>query len=379
MKKTSCYLDYNATAPLRPEAYEAFCAALQQVGNPSSVHAYGRAARKKVEQARQQVAALAGCLTTEIVFTGGGTEANNLALTGLNSDFLLVSAGEHDSVLQSNPARELLPLLPSGLLDLDHLRARLQALSGKGSVLVSVMLANNETGVLQPLSEIAAVVKEFGGWLHCDAIQAAGKIPLDFTALGLDLMTLSAHKLGGPQGVGALIFKEALPLKPLVKGGGQEKRRRAGTENVAGIAAFGAAAAAALRDLPEGDKLAIWRDTFEADLLAAAPLARVVGKDSPRLPNTSCVTMAGVKAETQVIAFDLAGLAVSSGSACSSGKVTVSHVLSAMGLPEEEAASALRISLGWDSREEDLQNCLKTWLELYHRKVEAAKDQRKTA
>ncbi len=379
MMKNSIYLDHNATAPLRPEALAAFGAALAQVGNPSSVHAFGRAARNSVERAREQVAALAGCQAAQVVFTGGGTEANNLALSGPRPSHLLVSAGEHDSVLQVDSRREILPLLASGLLDLAALEARLQALRGDGPVLVSVMFANNETGVIQPIAEIARLVTAAGGLLHCDAIQAAGKLGLDFGGLGLDLMTLSAHKLGGPQGVGALVLREPLALAPLIKGGGQERRHRAGTENVAGIAAFGAAAAAAQRDLPKMAELARWRDGFEARLLAKARLARVVGQGSPRLPNTSCVTMAGVKAETQVIALDLAGIAVSSGSACSSGKVTLSHVLTAMGLSAEAASSALRISLGWNSREEELERCLDAWLTLYHRKVSGENDERKTA
>jgi len=361
----TAYLDYNATAPIRPEARDAMVAALSQPGNASSVHAPGRRARRLVEEARAKVAALAGVEPAWVTFTSGGTEANNLALGGLASQRKLVSAGEHDSVLQAVPEGQRIALTPDGLVDLEALSAALAA-ALEGS-LVSVMLANNETGVIQPLEAVVALAREAGAWVHCDAVQAAGKIPLDMAALGVDLMTLSAHKLGGPPGVGALLARPELPLQPLQRGGGQERWRRAGTENLPGIAGFGAAAEVALRDLPAIAALAELRDRFEAEAKIIAPGLKIFGASVARLPNTSCVAVAGLPAETQLMALDLAGVAVSSGAACSSGKVQPSHVLTAMGASAQEAASAIRVSLGWNSSAEDVDRLLAAWGDLYRR------------
>jgi cysteine desulfurase len=361
----TAYLDHNATAPIRPEAVAAMTAALGQPGNPSSVHGPGRRARQLIEQARAKVAALAAVDPTWVTFTSGGTEANNLALAGLPAARLLVSAGEHDSVLQAAPEAMRIPLTPSGVIDLDALA---EALAGAPEgCLVSVMLANNETGVIQPVKAVAALARKAGAWVHCDAVQAAGKIALDMVALDVDLMTLSAHKLGGPQGAGALLARPDLPLRALQRGGGQERRRRAGTENLSGIAGFGAAAEAALRDLPAAAALAGERDRFEAAVKAIAPDLMVFGASAPRLANTSCVAVAGLPAETQLMALDLAGVAVSSGAACSSGKVQASHVLTAMGASAREAGSAIRVSLGWNSTGTDVDRLLAAWAELYRR------------
>lgn len=361
----TAYLDYNATAPIRPEALEAMTAALAEPGNASSVHGPGRRARRLVEEARARVAALAGVDPAWVTFTSGGTEANNLALGGLPARRILVSAGEHDSVLQVVPEAEVIALTADGVVDLDALAAAL-ARAPEGS-LVSVMLANNETGVLQPLERVAELARAAGAWVHCDAVQAAGKVPLDMAALGIDLMTLSAHKLGGPPGVGALLAHPELPLVARQRGGGQERRRRAGTENLPGIAGFGAAAETAGEELPWFQELVELRDRFEREIKLLAPVAKVFGDGVPRLANTSCVAVAGLAAETQLMALDLAGVAVSSGAACSSGKVQPSHVLTAMGATPEEAGAAIRVSLGWASTAQDIDRLLAAWGDLYRR------------
>ncbi len=376
MRQQGVYLDYNATAPLRRQAAEAMVEAFSVAGNPSSVHGFGRAARRLVETAREAVAALVGAEPDQVVFTSGGTEANNLALSGPAGRPVLLSAGEHDSLLKAAPSAILVALDASGALDLEALEQALDQARETGAppVLVSIMLANNETGVIQPLERVAELVHARGGRLHCDAVQAAGKLPLDKTRLGADLLSLSAHKLGGPMGVGALVADRDAGLTPLIRGGGQERRRRAGTENVAAIAGFGAAVLAARQDLAEGaemPRLARLRDRMEDAVQAAAPAARLFGADAPRLPNTSCFTMPGVRAETQVMALDLAGIAVSAGAACSSGKVEPSHVLRAMGVGPLEAEQAIRVSLGWATREADISLFLEAWKALYVRRSAA--------
>ncbi len=364
------YLDYNATAPVRPEAAAAVARALEATGNASSVHRFGRTARRLVEDARDAVAALAGAPPEAVVFTSGGTESNNMALRGARRERLLVSAGEHDSVLAAAPEADRIPLGADGVIDLDALTAMLAG--DAPPALISVMLANNETGVIQPLDEAAALARAHGALIHCDAVQAAGKIPVDFTALGVDFMSLSAHKMGGPQGVGALVIADRVESAPLIRGGGQERRRRAGTENVPGIAGFGAVAALAAGEVGHGGALAELRDGLEVRLGALAPEVKVYGADAPRLPNTSCIGLPGVAAETQVMALDLAGVAVSAGSACSSGKVTPSHVLRAMGASEAEAGSAIRVSLGWRSEAAHIDRFIAAWGTLYSRNVGAA-------
>jgi cysteine desulfurase len=367
------YLDWNATTPLRREAREAMAAAWEIQGNPSSVHAEGRQARRLVEDARASISGAVGAQPGNVVFTSGGTEANVLALTpglrrgaGLPVKRLLVSAIEHASVLAGGrfPAEAIgsIGVTRSGLLDLDGLRA---ALEGGSPALVSIMLANNETGAVQPVKETGEIVHAAGGLLHVDAIQAFGKISFDINAINADLMTVSAHKIGGPKGVGALILAEGLlGFEALLRGGGQERGHRAGTENVAGIAGFGAAAKAAMDALePDAVRVESLRNRLENGLRQTQD-ALVFSEDAPRLPNTTLFTVPGVKAETAVIGFDLAGIAVSSGSACSSGKVQPSHVLQAMGFGPELAQGAVRLSLGWSTSDADIDRCLEAWRKL---------------
>jgi cysteine desulfurase len=367
------YLDWNATTPLRPEARQAMAAAWEVAGNPSSVHAEGRQARRLVEDARTAIAAAVGARPQDVVFTSGGTEANALALTpGLRRGAgepvrrLLVSAIEHTSVLSggrfSPETIAAIAITGSGLVDLDHLRG---LLADGPPALVSVMLANNETGALQPVGEVADIVHEAGGLLHVDAIQALGKIPFGIKSMKADLVTLSAHKVGGPKGVGALVLAdEAQGLEPLLRGGGQELGRRAGTENVAGIAAFGVAATVARAALAgDAARLQVLRERLEKGLQETLGMI-VFSADVPRLPNTTLFTVPGLRAETAVIGFDLGGIAVSSGSACSSGKVQPSHVLAAMGVGKELAQGAVRLSLGWSTSEADIDLALQAWRKL---------------
>jgi cysteine desulfurase len=360
MSPASVYLDHNATSPIRPAAFEAVVEALKLGGNPSSVHRSGRAARALVEVGRRQVATLAGALPAEVVFTSGGTEANNLAIRGAARRRLLVSAIEHDSVLKVG-ACETIPVDGDGVVDLAALERQLAAASEPA--LVSVMFANNETGVLQPIAEVARLAREAGALVHCDAVQGAGKAPVDLHDLGVDYLSLSAHKFGGPTGVGALVVRAGAPFDSDRRGGGQEVNRRAGTENVAGIAGFGAAADEARASL---DVVGL-RDRLESELSRIAPTAKIYGAAVPRLGNTTCISMPGVRAETQVMALDLAGVCVSAGAACSSGKVNRSAVLLAMGIEPCEAETALRISCGWSTVSEDIDCLIAAWRSLYIR------------
>lgn len=360
------YLDYNATAPIRPEARDAVIAALSVTGNPSSIHGFGRAARRLVEDSRDAVAALVGLAPAQIIFTSGGTEANAMALRGsvTAGRRVLVSAIEHPSVLAS-AGGELIPALADGRIDLAALESMLAG--DERPTLVSVMAANNETGVIQPVAEAAALARKHGALIHCDAVQAAGKIPLSFDALDVDMLSLSAHKIGGPSGIGALAVRDGVVVPALLRGGGQERSRRSGTENLPGIAGFGAAAIAARSKLGEYAALAGLRDALESRILEICPSATIFGRLAPRLANTSCIAMPGVPAETQLMGFDLAGIAVSAGSACSSGKVTASHVLSAMGVSDDEAGSAIRISLGWDSTPQHVDAFVAAWKAVFQR------------
>lgn len=363
------YLDYNATAPIRPEAAEAMTRAFAAGGNPSSVHAAGRSARAIVEHARNEVAALVGGPASTVIFTSGGTEANALAIesaVATGSKRLIVSAIEHDSVLESAKASgaavEYLPVKADGRADLDWLAARLAAWdAADGRPFVALMAANNETGIIQPVREASEIVRAAEGWLHVDAIQGAGKIITDSRALGADTLVVSAHKLGGPQGVGALTFGPRATMVRRQHGGGQERGRRAGTENVAGIAGFGAAAMASLRDK---EIQSTWRDAAAERLKAQGAL--VIGEDAPRVPNTLCVAVAGYGADLQVMALDLAGIMVSAGSACSSGKVKASHVLTAMGRGDL-ASCAIRVSGGWATTEQDWAAFVAAWEQVHSR------------
>jgi len=358
------YFDWNATAPLRPEARAAMLSALDATGNPSSVHAAGRAARRLVEEAREKVAALIGSDRREVVFTSGGTEANTLALSPQLGETLLVSAIEHPSVGSGGRfgTLEEFPATSSGVADLAALE---DMLKNRTRPLVSLMLANNETGAIQPVAEAAALVHAAGGLLHVDAVQGPGRIACDFKALGADLMTLSSHKIGGPQGVGALIVRDGLVLDGAIRGGGQERGMRAGTENVAGIAGFGAAADAARSGLgSEAPAITALREKLEAGIKAVAPGAVFFGAEAARLPNTTLFSVKGMKAETAVIAFDLEGVAVSSGAACSSGKVAPSHVLAAMGVDPALSRGAVRVSLGYATTDGHIGTILKAWEKL---------------
>ena len=371
------YLDWNATAPLRPQARAAVLAALDSSGNPSSVHAEGRAARRLIEEAREKVAALVAAEPRNVVFTSGGTEANMLALTpasgpdGKVPDRLLISALEHPSVLAGGrfaaAAVQRVPATGDGQIDLAALADALAALEGRRA-LVSLMLANNETGVVQPVSEAARLTHEAGGVLHVDAVQAAGRIPCDINAIGADLLTLSGHKIGAPKGVGAIVRRDAaVPFPaPLIRGGGQERGARAGTENVAGIAAFGAAAAAALVDLGadaagHGGRCATGSRRASGRL---RPTSWFSGPRPSGCPTPRCSRFNGIKAETAVIAFDLEGVAVSSGAACSSGKVQPSHVLAAMGVPPELARAAVRVSLGPTTTQSEIDRTIQAWIRI---------------
>ena len=370
------YLDHNATAPLRPEARAAMTVALDHTGNALSVHAEGRRARAAIETARRQVASLVNAEPDNVIFTSGGSESNALAIRGAIQGAavageritrLIISAIEHDSVRATAALCEetvpglrvlVLPVKPSGVADVDELRRMLS--EGKGRALVSLMAANNETGVIQPVAEAAKITRASGGLIHCDAVQLAGKASV---ALDVDYLTFNAHKFGGPQGVGALVVRQGAPLTPQIRGGGQEFGRRAGTENVAAIVGFGAAAEAA-----RAAKLnPTWRTNLESKLKAAAPDAVIFGADADRLPNTICIAAPRVPAENMVIALDLDGFAVSAGAACSSGKVTQSHVLTAMGVEPALAASAIRVSFGWNTKEQELAAFADAWARIVKR------------
>lgn len=368
INRTSVYLDYNATAPLRPEAKDALLRALESPANPSSVHAAGRAARDLVERARTEVAALVGVPAGSVTFVSGGTEANALAIESAKAagvERIIISAIEHDAVSETAKVSglpvETLPVDSNGVAELGWLA---QALEKPGKALVCLMLANNETGVIQPVAEASKLVRDHDGWLHVDAVQAAGKIAIDFSDLGADTMALSAHKLGGPQGVGALVAGTRATVTRRLHGGGQERGRRAGTENVAGVAAFGAAARAAREGLASIAEQAQWRDALAERVKAKGAI--VLGEGADRLPQTLCFAGEGFGSEVQVMNLDLAGVMVSAGSACSSGKVKASRVVEAMGRPDL-APYALRVSGGWASTEDDWIKCGDAWLAAWKR------------
>lgn len=359
------YFDHNATAPLRPEAAAAVASALALCGNPSSVHTAGRESRRVVENARDWVAELVGADATNVVLTSGGTEANNLALRGVRAARVLVGATEHDSVLAAPDRADHVPVDANGVTRLDALE-RLLA-TGERPALVSIMHANNETGVIQPVAEIAALCRRHGALFHCDAVQTAGKLSVSMDDLGADMISLSSHKLGGPQGAGALVLARDIELGAILRGGGQERRRRGGTENTPGIAGFGAAAEVALRDLQAGSGLAGLRDEMERAVKAIDPEVRIFGAAVERLPNTSCLAMPGIGNEAQVMAFDLDGICISAGAACSSGKIQASHVLHAMGVEDVEARTAIRVSLGRDNDATQVKRFVAAWGRLYER------------
>ena len=363
------YLDHNASAPLLAEAREAMGAVLDLTGNPSSVHAEGRRLRGIVEEAREDVAALVKALPSQVVFTSGATEANITALGG-GWDWIALPATEHDSVLapaRTSGARIVnVPVGRAGVVTSDELTAVLAATPGlSGRRVAAVQLANNETGVLQPVAALVAAARTHGFAFHTDAVQAAGRIAIDFNALGADTMALSAHKLGGPKGIGALIIRDGVEIAPLITGGGQERRRRAGTENVAAIAGFGAAARIAAARLAGDARVAALRDRLEAALLALTPAATIFGTGAARLPNTTCIGVAGRASDITVIKLDVAGFAVSAGSACSSGRVAMSHVLAAMGADAQAARGAIRISIGHETTAAEIDAFTGVWAALH--------------
>jgi cysteine desulfurase len=365
MDGAGAYLDYNATAPLRPSVRDAMVQAFAQPGNPSSVHGYGRAARRLMEDSREAVAALVGASADAVIFTSGGTEANALAMTGWRCSRRVVSAIEHPSILKYGDGPTV-AVTADGRIDAAALECLLSGLDGP--VLVAAMLVNNETGVIQAMEDIVAVARAHGALVHCDAVQAAGRMPLDIGRLGVDSLSLSAHKLGGPTGVGALVLARSdVALDPLIRGGGQERSHRGGTENLAGIAGFAAAArAVAANAAEEAARVAGLRDRLEAEVRSLAPDAVLFGAAAPRVANTCCLALPGVAAQTLLMGLDLAGVAVSSGSACSSGKVAPSHVLTAMGAGSL-AGSAIRVSLGWASEDADVDRFLSAFAALVRR------------
>jgi cysteine desulfurase len=356
------YLDYNATAPLRPAVIEAMAEVLAAPSNPSSVHRFGRAAKKRVEDARARLAELVSCFPNEMILLGSGTEANNLVLRSFAGLEVWVSAVEHASVLKTVPDAPRLPVTRQGRIDLDALAERLR--SGPGPALVSVMLANNETGVIQPVREVVELCRPLGIKVHCDAVQGMGKMPVDAGMLGVDFMTLAAHKMGGPVGAAALVVRQGSVTVPQMNGGGQEFNRRAGTENVAALVGWAKAIEIAKQD-DWSSSLRGWLDAMESRLVAAG--ADVLGQEVPRLPNTSTLRMPGVKAETQLMHFDLSKIAVSAGSACSSGRIEPSAVVTAMGLDPAAAGEVIRVSGGWATQESDIAAFEHAWLALWQR------------
>ena len=365
MAKRAIYLDYNASAPMRPAVRDAVVESLAWTGNPSSVHGFGRAVRGAVETARGRVADFLGVAFSQIIFTSGATAANHLALSGSGFSRHLISAVEHDSIRKAVPAAEIVPVDANGIVDL----AALEAMLNKDATpaLVAIMSANNETGVIEPVAEAAKIVHGHGSRLLCDAVPSVGKLPLNVTDLGADYLTVSAHKFGGPTGAGALVLGPDAPLVPWMEGGGQERGRRPGTENFSGIVGFGVAADEAAKDLPHFLELRVLRDRLEAGLRETLPSVKFWGEAVPRIANTVSICMPGVVAETQIMAFDLAGIAVSAGAACSSGKVGSSHVLLAMGVPLEAADATIRVSLGWETQADDIACFLKEWEAIFNR------------
>ena len=363
MKQQFTYLDHNATTPIRENALATMMAVLSEVGNPSSIHHYGRSARKHVEDARKKIADTLGVSSGQVFFNSGATEGNNTIIKGFAGKRILISATEHPSVIDAGVKCDIIPVDANGLIDLVAFEKQVR---DNPPALVSVILVNNETGVIQPVAEISKIAKSVGALIHCDAVQGYGRIAFTRESLGVDFLTLSSHKIGGPQGVGALIMAAGLTLPKLLEGGGQERRSRAGTENTAGIAGFGIAAAEAVAAIPHFQKLAILRDRIESEI-TKSPRVKIYGANAPRVANTISCTVSGIASDTLLMAFDIEGIAISSGSACSSGTVKLSHVLKAMGMSEKNPAAALRISLGHTTTEQDIEKFIKVWNILHAR------------
>tara|TARA_Y100001970_G_scaffold283401_2_gene398484 strand:- start:105643 stop:106773 length:1131 start_codon:yes stop_codon:yes gene_type:complete len=361
------YLDYNATAPVKPEVTQVVMSVLNNHGNPSSVHSFGRDARELIEEARESVALMVGSQSSNVIFTSGGTESNNLAIKLVKKKRLIVSAAEHPSILAAadfaGAEKIILPVDSNGMVSPVMLK---DILGPDGTdTLVSIMLANNETGVIQPIAELAQIARSVGAIIHCDAVQGPGRTAINMDALGIHMLSISAHKFGGLKGVGALVISSEQEVNPIIVGGGQERGWRGGTENVPGIIGMGKAAQLALLDLDNIEQIANLRDLLEKKILRIEPDVTIFGDKVDRLPNTSSFTMPGVQSETQVMALDLAGIAVSAGSACSSGKVEPSHVLTAMGYSEAIGGCAIRVSIGWTNTEEDIDRFINTWKATY--------------
>ncbi len=382
MDKT-IYIDHNATTPPLPEVIDAVVRAMGLTGaNPSSIHANGRAARKLIDDARDSVANLVGAAPAEVVFTSGGSESNNMVIMGAGRRRVLVSPTEHAAVLKTVLTRcldsDLIPVDEDGLVDMRGLETLLA--EDEEPALVCVMAANNETGVLQPMAEISELVHRHGGLVHCDAVQAVGKIPVDIRAWGVDYLALSGHKIGGPQGIGALVRYGTSPLDSLITGGGQEHGLRAGTENVAAISGLGVAARIAADTLDEKTaRLMGYRDALEAEIKALSPATRIFCEGAPRLPNTSNFSLPGVRSDRQLMALDLAGVSVSAGSACSAGKVEPSHVLDSMAVDPDISTTALRVSFGWSSEATDVGRFLDAWGDLVRHEVGAVMEKSSAA
>jgi len=356
------YLDYNATAPLRPDIAKAMALDSGSPLNPSSVHAMGRKAKALMGQAKQDILQTLNASKCEAIFCTTGTEANQLAI---NSHKLITSATEHVAILDNANNPTILPVNQHGQVGADVLEKTISDL--KPPFLVSVILANNETGVINDIKSLANITRKKGGLFHTDAVQAIGKIPVDFDNLGVDMLTLTTHKIGGPVGASVLIYKRSIELNAVTKGGAQQNRKRAGTENIPAI--IGMAYALKNIDLTHMAQLTKWRDEFEAKILKASPNTVIFGKNTKRLPNTSNLTMPNINNQTQLMDLDMANICVSTGSACSSGKVGGSHVLKAMGVDDDIAKTVIRISAGWATKYEDFTNLTQQWLALYKRLV----------
>lgn len=360
------YLDNNATTPINQSVRNAMGEVSAEPLNASSVHALGRKASGLLEVAREEVRILANAGNARIVFTGSGTESNNMALRGLKKYKVLVSSIEHASVLKLGVQDGVIPVSESGIVDIAGLERLLKQYAGK-KMLVSVMLANNETGIIQPLKQIAEIVHSHGGLVHTDAAQCIGKMNVDMADLGVDMITISAHKFGGPQGAAALIIGKHVPIQSLILGGAQEQGYRAGTENIVAIHGLGMAANEVRKSIGEMKIIADLRNKIENKIKKIAPDAIIFGQNTERLANTSMIVMPNVTSQTQVMHFDMEGIAVSSGSACSSGKVETSHVLLAMGVDPELAKCAIRVSLGINNTAKDAEEFINAWKLLYSR------------
>lgn len=357
------YLDHNATTPIRPDVIALVTTIMGEVGNAMSTHQAGQKAAARVERAREQIAAAVNTRPAQVIFTGSATESMATILKTFKGQRILASAVEHAAVLESGLADlEIIPVDSNGIIDLRALEDRLK--TGAQAALLNLMMVNNETGVIQPVKQAIEIAHAHNTLVHVDAVQALGKIPVDFRDLGADYMSLSAHKIGGPQGVGCFIFGAQKPIRPLIMGGKQEKRQRAGTSNVAGIAGFGLAAQIAVENMPNYQKLADLRDHIETTLAARLPGITVNGQAAPRVANTISLTCKGVSNTVQMMQLDLAGICVSQGAACSSGVTKPSHVLLAMGLSEDHALSTLRISLGYTTTAEDVDQFIQAYIKM---------------